>query len=316
VCQAGPRLGGPISTSMTMTYRCALRRIAEGAWEQAHPGKTTDVTDVRASPRTGSDALAAFWRGYLALLPLWSGAIPAGIAYGVAARAAGLSVLETQVMSLVVFSAAGQIGAVSLLAGGASPLLLIGTVLALNAQLLLLGVAVGRQLRLSWLERLAAAWLLTDGAYGVSLGVGPLRLAVLLGAGASMYSGWNLGTVLGAVLGATLPGPRAFGIDLVAPLAFLAVLVPLVRTRPAVLVAVVAGLTALLLLQVLPGGVAVLGAGLVGCGMGAWVTRDDGTSPPHHGAPSSPRPPTPLRAGEGSTGEKAPPLRAGEGVGG
>jgi len=219
------------------------------------------------------DAQLGFWRGYLALLPLWSGAIPAGIAFGVAARAAGLSVLETQLMSLVVFSAAGQIGAVSLLAGGASPLLLIGTVLALNAQLLLLGVAIGRQLRLSWLQRLATAWLLTDGAYGVSLGVGPLRLAVLLGAGASMYSGWNLGTLLGAVLGAVLPGPRAFGIDLVAPLAFLAVLVPLIRSRPALLVAMVAGLTALLLVRVTPGGLAVLGAGLVGCGVGAWATR-------------------------------------------
>src|SRR3954451_16591875 len=230
--------------------------------------------DTLAAPAR-ADALAAFGRGYLALLPLWSGAIPAGLAYGVAARAAGLSGVETQLMSLVVFSAAGQIGAVSLLAGGSSPLLLIGTVMALNAQLLLLGVAIGRQLRLSWLQRLLAAWLLTDGAYGVSLGVGPLRLATLLGAGASMYSGWNIGTALGAGLGATLANPRAFGIDLVAPLAFLAVLVPLVRSRPALLVTVVAGLTALLLIRVAPGGVAVLGAGLVGCAVGAWATRGE-----------------------------------------
>ena len=208
------------------------------------------------------------------MLPLWSGAIPAGVAYGVAARSAGLGVAETQVMSLVVFSAAGQIGAVSLIAGGASPLLLIGTVMALNAQLVLLGLAIGRQLQLSWMERLATAWLLTDGAYGVSLGVGPLRLAVLLGAGASMYTGWNVGTALGAGIGAVLPSPSAFGIDLVAPLSFLAVLVPLVRSRPALLVAVVAGAIALLLARVAPGGVAVLGAGLVGCAVGAWATRE------------------------------------------
>jgi predicted branched-subunit amino acid permease len=181
-------------------------------------------------------------------------------------------------MSLVVFSAAGQIGAVSLLGSGASAPLLIGTVMALNAQLLLLGLAVGRQLRLSWPGRLTAAWLLTDGAYGVSLGVGPLRLAVLLGAGASMYSGWNIGTALGAGLGAILPGPGAFGIDLVAPLAFLAVLVPLVKSRPALLVAIVAGLTALLLIRIVPGGVAVLGAGLIGSLVGAWVTRGTKTA--------------------------------------
>ena len=239
---------------------------------------TSSTPDLAAPPATTarSDALAAFWRGYLALLPLWSGAIPAGIAYGVAARSAGLGIVETQVMSLVVFSAAGQIGAVSLLAAGASPVLTIGTVMALNAQLLLLGLAIGRQLRLSWVQRVAAAWLLTDGAYGVSLGVGPLRLAVLLGTGASMYTGWNLGTLLGAGLGATLANPRAFGIDLVAPLSFLAVLVPLVRSRPLLLVAVSAGVTAWLVSRVAPGGVAVLGAGVVGCAMGAWATRERG----------------------------------------
>src|SRR2546423_15475872 len=109
----------------------------------AHP--TSVPADAPAAIRR-ADTLAAFGRGYLALLPLWSGAIPAGIAYGVAARAGGLGVMETQLMSLVVFSAAGQIGAVSLLASGASPVLLIGTVMALNAQLLLLGLAIGRQL--------------------------------------------------------------------------------------------------------------------------------------------------------------------------
>jgi predicted branched-subunit amino acid permease len=240
----------------------------------ALPEQYAPPQDTRpASSRTGG--MAAFGRGYVALLPLWSGAIPAGVAFGVAARSAGLSVGETQLMSLVVFSAAGQIGAVSLLAGGASPLLLLGTVLALNAQLLLLGLAIGRQLRLSWPARLATAWLLTDGAYGVSLGVGPLRAGVLLGAGASMYTGWNLGTLLGAGLGAVLPSPGAYGINLVAPLAFLAVLMPLVRSRPMLLVAAVAGVTAWLLSRVAPGGVAVLGAGLIGCCVGAWITRDE-----------------------------------------
>lgn len=252
---------------MTMTYPVALGRIA------------SEMDTVAAAPPAHrSITLADFWRGYLALMPLWAGAIPAGVAYGVAARSAGLSILETQLMSMVVFSAAGQIGAVSLLATGASGPLLIGTVLALNAQLVLLGLAVGRQLRLAWPQRFLTALVLTDGAYGVSLGVGPLRLGVLLGAGASMFSGWNLGTALGAGLGAALPDAGTFGINLVAPLAFLAVLAPLVRTRPMVAVAVVAGVTTYLLSQIAPGGVAVLGAGLVGCTVGAWLLRGEGAS--------------------------------------
>jgi predicted branched-subunit amino acid permease len=221
-------------------------------------------------------------RGFLALLPLWAGAIPSGIAYGVAARAAGLGPGETQLMSLVVFSAAAQVGAVSLLGAGAPVALLVGTALALNAQLPLLGLAVGRQTRPSWPARLVAAWFLTDGAYGIAAACGPLRLPVLLGAGVSMYTAWNAGTALGSVLGAVVPDLRRLGVDFVVPLTFLAVLVPLVRTRTAALVALVAGATALLLARLVPGGVAVLGAGLVGSAAGAWRTRRDGEVPASH----------------------------------
>jgi predicted branched-subunit amino acid permease len=64
-------------------------------------------------------------------------------------------------------------------------------------------------------------------------------------------------------------------VDFVAPLTFLAVLVPLVRTRAAVLTALVAGVTALLVARLAPGGVAVLGAGLAGSAAGAWWAQRD-----------------------------------------
>src|SRR5207247_7710030 len=118
----------------------------------------------------------------------------------------------------------------------------------------------GRELRLSRAVRLVAAYLLTDGAYGVALAVGRLRLPVLLGAGLSMFVGWNAGTALGALGGQALPDPGRFGVDFVAPLTYLAVLVPLVCSRAALLAALVAGAAALLLTKLAPGGLAVLGA--------------------------------------------------------
>src|SRR5262245_37632361 len=150
--------------------------------------------------------------GFVAMLPLWAGAIPVGIAYGVAARGAGLGPAETQLMSLTVFSAAAQVSAVSLMATGAPAPGLVGTAMGLDVQMLLLGLAVGRQLRPSWRERLLTAWLLTDGAFGVSAARGRLRLPVLLGAGASMYLAWNLGSAVGAAAGDVLPDPRRLGI--------------------------------------------------------------------------------------------------------
>jgi predicted branched-subunit amino acid permease len=230
------------------------------------------VARPNPAPR-GPTASSLFARGFVVMLPLGAGAIPVGIAYGVAARAAGLSAAEAQLMSLLVFSAAAQVSAVAQLEVGASVGVLIGTAVSLNAQLILLGLAVGRQVRASWPRRLVTAWFLTDGAYGVAATRGPLRLPVLVGAGVSMYVAWNAGTALGTLAGRSVPGPRGLGIDFIVPLAFLAVLVPLVRTHAALVVALSAGAATLVLARLAPGGVAVLGAGVVGSAAGAWWSR-------------------------------------------
>lgn len=61
--------------------------------------------------------------------------------------------------------------------------------------------------------------------------------------------------------------------DVIFPLAFLALLVPLVRTRVELVVAVATGALAWLLARELPGGVAILATGVAGSLLGAWLTR-------------------------------------------
>src|SRR5579885_1689471 len=189
------------------------------------------------------------------MLPLWLGAIPVGVAYAVAARAAGIAPGAAQLMSLTVFSAAAQLSAVALIASGAAWPLVAGTALALNAQALLLGFAAARQTRPSPRARLLAAALLTDAAYAVTAAGRRFTLAGLAGAGASMYCAWNLGTALGLIAGHALPSSRRLGLDFVAPLMFLIVLVPLVRGRAALCAVAVAGVVAWLLPHAVPGGV-------------------------------------------------------------
>jgi predicted branched-subunit amino acid permease len=221
----------------------------------------------------------AFVRGFVGMLPLWVGAIPTGIAYAVAARSIGLAPGETQLMSLLVFSAAAQVSAVSLFDAGTPILVLVGTAIAFNAQLPLLGLAITSQIRMGWLSRLVTAWFLTDGAFGVAAGQGRLRLPILLGAGVSMYVAWNTGTALGILAGQAVPDPRRAGLDLLVPLAFLAVLIPLLRGRAALLAALVAAAAMLLLSSLVPSGVAVLGAGGLGSAAGAWWSRRTGGRP-------------------------------------
>ena len=207
------------------------------------------------------------------MLPLWLAAIPSGLAYGVAAHGVGLDAATTQLFSLLVFSAAGQVGALALFASDASPLAAIGTVLILNAQLLLLGLAIGRQLRPAWPTRLLLAPFLTDGAFAVAASRGPLRPATLLGAGVSMYVAWNAGTALGIATGRAFPALQRPGIDFTLPLIFLALLIPLVRTRAALLVALTVGAATFLLGRIVPTGLAILGAAILGSAVGVGASR-------------------------------------------
>lgn len=217
----------------------------------------------------------AFRDGFLAMVPLWMGAIPSGVAFGAAAAGSGMSSRDAQLMSLTVFSAAAQMSAVAGGAADGSLLLAVVTALALNAHLPLLGAAIARDSTPSWGERLSLAWVLTDGAFAVAAGRGRLLAPVVLGAGASMYVAWNVGTAAGLIAGEALPGSWLAEIDLVVPLTFVAVLAPLLRTRKALAVALTSGIAALLCGVVVPAGVALLAAGALGALLGAWQAGDE-----------------------------------------
>lgn len=206
-------------------------------------------------------------------MPLWLGVVPFGLAYAVIARDAGLSLVETQALSLFVFAGSAQVSAVGLFARGAGGLEIVLTTFLLNVRHVLYGVSLARQVPLARRERLVAAYFLTDEAYGVSVARGARTFPFILGTELSLFLTWNLATLAGALLGGVIPDPEKIGVDFVFPLAFLALLVPLLRRRADVVVAVVAGAVAWGLSKGLPGGLPVLGAGVGGALLGAVITR-------------------------------------------
>jgi 4-azaleucine resistance transporter AzlC len=219
--------------------------------------------------------MSDFWRGFRAVVPLWLGMIPFGAAYAVSARAGGLSLFETQLMSLIVFAGGAQFSAAGLFAANASPLTLIATTFLINARHLLYGVSLGQLIPMRARERLLAAHFLTDEAYGVTV-ASPLRnVGFFLGAGSGVFFSWNLSTLLGSLLSGFVPDPAALGIDFIFPLAFLALLIPLLRSGQALGVAVFAGALALLASQVMNTGLVVLLAGVLGPLLGAWLTKGE-----------------------------------------
>ncbi len=217
--------------------------------------------------------MRAFGRGFAAALPFWPGTVPFGVVYAVVAGIAGLPAWQILLMSALVFAGASQFTAVGLLAQGAPAGIVIASTALINLRHFLYGVSLASYLPpIRQSLRAVMAFLLTDEAY--SLGVrgyleGRGTPAYYLGAGSSMFLAWNLGTALGVGAGGLLTDPKRFGLDLVFPLTFVALLAPLVRdgrTRDAAVLAFVAGLA---LIPVLPGGIGLVIAAILGVLWGA-----------------------------------------------
>jgi predicted branched-subunit amino acid permease len=221
--------------------------------------------------------------GFVAMLPLWAAAIPFGVVYSVAALEAGWRPLTVQLMSLTVFSAATQVSVATLSQADASSLEILITAGALNIHLLLIGAAIARELPLMLARRLGVAALLTDASYAVAASKPPLRLPVLIGSGISMYAGWNLGTALGLLAGQSIPDPQRIALDLVVPLTFIAVLTPMLRSRPNVAVAAGSAVGTLALAAWLPLGFAILTAGSLASLAGAWAIARQESGDRRHG---------------------------------
>jgi 4-azaleucine resistance transporter AzlC len=217
-----------------------------------------------------------FWRGFRAVIPLWAGMIPFALTYAVTARSANLSLLETQLMSLIVFSGSAQFSAAGLFLLGTSGLAIVATTFVINVRHLLYSLSLGQRVKLTWLQRFVAAHFLTDEAFGITVASGRMNFAYLLGAELSVFVPWNLSTLAGSLLSEAVPDPVALGIDFIFPVAFLALLIPLLRKRVDVLVALASGVAAFALANVLHlnGGLTILLVGILGSLLGAILTRD------------------------------------------
>ena len=219
-------------------------------------------------------------RGFLAMVPLWAGVVPFALAFAILARTAGFTPLEAQALSLLVFAGSAQVAIVTLFAGGAGQgdaTAIVATVLVLNLRHVLYGLSLSR----GWARPTRPplpllAFLLTDEAYGLTIKDrldgrgGP---AFCCGASLSLYLAYNLATLAGSLAGRFLPDPRRLGLDFVFPLAFVALLVPLLRGWRHCAVAALAAGAALLLGRVAAGGVAIVGAAVAAAGLGVALDR-------------------------------------------
>ena len=186
------------------------------------------------------------------------------VSFGVLSVAAGFSVVQTCVMSLVCFTGASQltfasvIGAGGGVAGALAPALLLAGRNALYA-ISLKGVLGG-----TVSKRALRAQVVVDETTAMAHAQPTLaakRRAFDLTA-VCLFTAWNLGTLVGALAGRGLGNPRDYGLDAMFPAIFLALLAPQLRGPDAVRAAITGALIALALVTVSPAGVPIMACAL------------------------------------------------------
>ena len=211
-----------------------------------------------------------------------------GITFGVFADSAGLSLGKASALSLLTFTGASQFAAVSVVAGGGTTVAAVGGAVLIGARNALYGPVVGPLLRGGRLRRALGAHFVIDETTAMAStqdGVDVARDAFWF-TGLWLFVFWNVGTVLGVVVGGAFDDPGALGLDAAFPAAFLAMLAPHLRTRPGLVAAIGGGVIALVAVPTTAAGVPMLLAALAIL-PGLWIQRRGGSRTRDDGAGSA-----------------------------
>jgi 4-azaleucine resistance transporter AzlC len=234
---------------------------------------------------TSSNAAREFLAGLRDMAPLVLGAIPFGILFGVLALTAGLPYWATQAMSVFVFAGSSQFIAAGLIAQGISIPLIVLTTFVVNLRHALYSASVAEYVQaLPKRWRAFLAFGLTDESFAVTItryrhperGEAAFKHWYFLGSNLAMFVPWQISTALGYFVGSALGDPLALGLDFALPVVFIAILIPQLRERTDLVIAIVAG-TIAVVASGLPSKLGLLLAMAVGilCGAGLelWKSR-------------------------------------------
>lgn len=213
--------------------------------------------------------------GIKSAFPIVLGYLPVGMAYGVLARSAGLSVLETIGMSLIVFAGASQFIAVSMVGAGAGIYSIILTTLIVNSRHVLMTSALARYFERLPLSRLIPlSGQVTDESFAVAMS-DPSKIAgkpdYLIALQMTAYSSWVAGSAVGAIFGSLIDS-ASYGIPFAMTALFICLLVIQLTRRLHVIVACVAGVLALGLQEVLPNNLHIIIAAIGAATTGLWLS--------------------------------------------
>ena len=198
-----------------------------------------------------------FFKGIKDTSALMIPVVPFGIIFGVFAIDLGLTPLTAIAMSVIIFGGASQIIFLQLFSAGASSLVILSSVGAVNSRHLLYGAVLSEHLsdlNLTW--KIIVSYFLVDQAFAVSNDYFKKNKKDkdkhfhLLGGGLNCWTIWQVTTIIGIYLGSIIP--EKLGLSFAIPLTFLALLVNDFRKLINVIIIMISGSIATLGYQVIP----------------------------------------------------------------
>ena len=198
-----------------------------------------------------STPFSSFLRGMRDSLPFILVAGPFGLLFGILATEAGLNLFETVVFTVSIFAGAAQLTSLGLLQEQAPTIIVLLSGLAVNLRMAMYSASLTPYLGDApvW-KRAIAAYLTVDQSYALSIirfeqepeMTVAERYAYFFGTNSVIAPVWTLSTILGALVGAQLP--QSWNLGFVMPIAFLAVVAPMLRTPAHRIAALVAAVVA------------------------------------------------------------------------
>jgi predicted branched-subunit amino acid permease len=189
-----------------------------------------------------------------------------GLSLGALAVANGLSVWQACVTSLFLFSGGSQFALIGVLGSGGSVWAAVTASSLLGIRNGLYGLQLNAMLHIRGPRRFVAAQLTLDESTAVAVAqdAAVARRTGFWVTGTAIYLGWNLTTLLGAVLGNAVGDPRKYGLDAAASAAFLALLWPRLRQWRSASLALAGAAVAACLVPFVPVGLPIVAAAVVG----------------------------------------------------
>ena len=183
-----------------------------------------------------------------------------GAAFGAAGVTAGFSILQTCLLSILLFSGASQFAVVGIMGAGGAAVSAIATATLLGFRNALYGLQMAPILKIKGLKRILAAQITIDESTAVATlqenDADRRRGFYITGIG--VYVFWNLFTFLGALGASAIGDPSVWGLDAAVPAAFCGLIWPRLKNKTHFIVSAVAIAWALLLTPITPAGIPII----------------------------------------------------------